>query len=630
MSERGALPSRRQVWLVLVLVAVGILLRVIFPGADAIHPRWHGWMTDEGRWTELAREWALFRSPDLDSPISPIHLMVAPLFQGVVALTFEVMGVGLEAARLPSRIAGVALLLLAAIGLRRVLHPLAWVCMTALVALHPELVYLSRVAIPEMPALLVGFGAFLLVARPDASSRTDALAGVLAVVAGALKATTGLYLPALTLALVVLGPTRDGRSVGARVGSWSLGVILTLSLALSAALGVAAVTVGLGVPSSDGAVSSILGFLALKDAYDVGTTLLVGESLDNVNLLLAVLCPLVVAVWLRDPPDSGARRIHRGALAWAGVWIAAMMLLDYFPPRYTVHLHLALILAVAGAIALLSDPGGRSLADGWASWSRIRRVAAGAVAALPLAVVLVPATLVAVDLMGPTLDRIRILGPSILLLALGVGMAVARRPVDRVFAPTLLAFPLATALVWRGVQGPAVIRYWNIDASTESLPWALAVLGGLAAVWVARRAPGPEVPRVRLVGGAGTYVVALVLLWAGIRHVPSVTQTTYELEALSQALTERYPATDTLGVAKLTAAFLDTPFRSREVGPSDDLPDVMVTTIWSPHLPPERVLEAGFRTVEEFEMPVFLFRGMPRPADQPLFFDRMPVELLER
>jgi hypothetical protein len=126
------------------------------------------------------------------------------------------------------------------------------------------------------------------------------------------------------------------------------------------------------------------------------------------------------------------------------------------------------------------------------------------------------------------------------------------------------------------------------------------------------------------------YVGALVILWTGIRHVPSITQTSYHLDALSQALTERYPAADTLGVAKLTGAFIETPFRYRELGPSDDLPDVVVTTIWSPDLPPENVLRRGFRTVAEFEMPVFLFRGTPRPTDQPLFFDRMPVELLER
>lgn len=626
MSGRGALPSRREIWLVVCLVAVGVLLRVLFPGADAIHPRWYGWMTDEGRWTELAREWALFRSPDLDSPVSRIHLIMAPLFQGAVALAFEVGGVTLEAARLPSRIAGIALLLTAALGLRRALHSWAWVTAVALVALHPELLYLSRVAIPEMPALVTGFLAFLLVVRPDGSPRTDLLAGVFTLAAVAFKATTGLYIPALALAILVVGPTLDGRSAPARLRSWGIGVGLPLVIGA----GVTAARVGFEPPGAGGVVSAILHFVDFKNAYDFGTTFLMGDALDDVNLILAILCPLVVAVSLRDPPDSGARRIHRGAMAWAVWWVAALLALDYFPPRYVVHLHLALILAVSGAVALLSDPRGRSLADGWTSWSVRRRVVAGAVVALPLAVVAVPAGLVALEFVGPRLDRVRIMGPLVLLVALAVGTVGARRPVGWVFGPSLLVFPLAAAVIWRGIHGPAVDRYWVIDASTEFIPWVFAILGGLAAAWAWGRSPRSDVPGISLPAGAVAYVCALVVLWTGIRHVPSLVQTSYDLEALSETLTERYPAGDTLGVGKLTSALIETPFRYRELGASERIPDAVVTSILSPDMPPDTVAARGFRTVVEFELPVFLFRRMPRPVDQPLFFDRVPVQLLER
>ena len=68
----------------------------------------------------------------------------------------------------------------------------------------------------------------------------------------------------------------------------------------------------------------------------------------------------------------------------------------------------------------------------------------------------------------------------------------------------------------------------------------------------------------------------------------------------------------------------------REVGSLEGLPDVVVTTVMSPDLPPERMRREGFRTTAEFAIPVFLFRGKPRPEDQPLFYDRMPVEVMER
>jgi hypothetical protein len=126
------------------------------------------------------------------------------------------------------------------------------------------------------------------------------------------------------------------------------------------------------------------------------------------------------------------------------------------------------------------------------------------------------------------------------------------------------------------------------------------------------------------------YLAALVVLWTGIRHLPALGRPSYELAALSEALTERYPADEVIGVAKLAGAFIDTPFRYREVANPDSLPDVVLTTIWSPVVPPREVRDAGFRRVAEFEIPVFLFRGDPRPVGQPLFDDHMPVELLER
>lgn len=626
MTERDALPDRLQIRIVVALVVCGVLLRLVFPGADAIHPRWHGWMTDEGRWTELAREWALFRDPDLDSPVSRVHLLIGPLFQGTVAAAFEWMGVGLEAARLPSRVAGVALLVTAVLSLRRALNPWAWVGMTALVALHPELVYFSRVAIPEMPALLAGFGAFLLVVRPEASRRSDVLAGVLTAVAVGFKATTLLYLPAFALALLVIGRPRDQRPLRDRLLQWGAGVILPLGL--GAAL--AAVTLGPGSPGTAGTLETVLGFVRFNDLYHMGTAFLLGESMDDVNLLLAVLCPLWVAVLLRDPPDSAARRIHRGAAAWACAWLIPLVLLDYFPPRYVVHLHLALILTVTGAIALVSDPRGRPLAEGWASWGRGRRFAAGALVGLPLAVVAVPALLVAVNIFGPRLDRIRIVLPLLCLVVMGAGVVAVRRPVAWIFGPAFVVFPLAAAVTWRAFHGPAAERYWVADAATELLPWGLALAVGLGAAGALRRSWRRVGSEVALAVGSLAYLAALVVLWTGIRHLPALGRPSYELAALSDVLTERYPAEEVIGVAKLTGALIETPFRYRELGASDSLPDVVLTTIWSPDLPPGAVLDAGFRTVAEFEMPVFLFRGDPRPPHQPLFDDRMPVELLER
>ncbi|HSG48857.1 MAG TPA: hypothetical protein VLA43_13645, partial [Longimicrobiales bacterium] len=141
-SSRGKRerPTRGFRWLGWGIVGYGLFLRLMFPGSDPVHPSWSGWLTDEGRWTELAREWALFGTPDLDSAWSTMHLLLAPAFQLLSAGVFEVAGVTFASARFMSQAAGAALLLLVAMSLARRLDPRAWLGVLLLVAVHPELV----------------------------------------------------------------------------------------------------------------------------------------------------------------------------------------------------------------------------------------------------------------------------------------------------------------------------------------------------------------------------------------------------------------------------------------------------------------------------------------------------------
>ena len=80
-----------------IIVIAGVLLRFVFPSSDPVHPTWASWITDEGRWTEMAREWALFQAPDLDTNVSMMHFLLGPLFQLLTGGVFEVFGVGLVA-----------------------------------------------------------------------------------------------------------------------------------------------------------------------------------------------------------------------------------------------------------------------------------------------------------------------------------------------------------------------------------------------------------------------------------------------------------------------------------------------------------------------------------------------------
>lgn len=621
---RFASPSRGTIGVVAGLVVVGVFLRCVFPEADALHPRWFGWLVDEGRWTELAREWALFRAPEVDTAVSRIHLILAPLYQAIVAVTFEIFGVTLSSARLLSRAAGVTLLIMVAVGLRRTLHPGAWVAAVALVALHPELVYFSRVAIPEMSALTVGAAAFLLLVRPGPTRGGDILAGVLTAVALGLKGTAAPLVPVFMAIPFLVGDAEDQRPPVVRCANWAIGFG-----------GLALVTVGGAlatgrVPGSLESLGSILAFAALNTPYAMAASLPLNGDAEEVNLMLAALAPLSAMVWILSPRDSPARRLYRGALAWASMWLVLLIALEYFPERYLLHLHLSLILAVAAACSLVRGAGARLLRARIAEMSIPRRIAIGALAAAPLAVLVVPATLVALDASGLRMERVRVFIPALATVAIGAGWIALRRGVSRAFGGALIAFPWTAALIWRGMYGPAADRWWSIDAASTLGSWVVVVgAAGVVAFLAVARAERVRVG-TRLSDWTLAYVAALAVVWGGTRHYPLLARPSHLVAALSADLEQRYPPDQRVGVSLVTSALIDTPFRYREVLDARPLPSPLIVSANSRAVHIEEEALADYRVVAEFVIPRFRYRGVARPMNQLAVDAWSPVQIVER
>ena len=84
---------------VFLLLAAACLLRVVFLDMDPHYYQWAGYVTDEGRWTEQARTFAQLGTVEEGGRI---HLLLAPLFQALSYVSFEVFGVSLVSARLTS------------------------------------------------------------------------------------------------------------------------------------------------------------------------------------------------------------------------------------------------------------------------------------------------------------------------------------------------------------------------------------------------------------------------------------------------------------------------------------------------------------------------------------------------
>lgn len=132
--------------LAVVVLAGGIALRVLYLDADPYYHSWNGYITDEGRWIAHARAMALFHNVSSVGWI--LHLLLAPLFQGVSYAVFALLGVSLLTSQLFTALCGSALLLIFWASLRRSVSPEALLLALGMLAIEMDLVVLSRVAVP--------------------------------------------------------------------------------------------------------------------------------------------------------------------------------------------------------------------------------------------------------------------------------------------------------------------------------------------------------------------------------------------------------------------------------------------------------------------------------------------------
>lgn len=204
------------------LIAVAALatgLRAVYPAADppwrtSVGVVWH----DEGAWVHNARNKALWGAWTQDA-WNPMY--VAPVFTGLEYLSFEAFGVGVRQARLVSELAGLASVVLLALGLRRLGGNVAGLIGGGLLATNYVYVMYDRAAIME--ALMTSFivASWYCSTRAEARSWWGALAGGAAMLAYFTKAAAAFYLAALGVAAVLSlwRPRGDGER---RAGLWTI------------------------------------------------------------------------------------------------------------------------------------------------------------------------------------------------------------------------------------------------------------------------------------------------------------------------------------------------------------------------------------------------------------------------
>jgi len=500
--------------------------------ADPDYYAWVGYITDEGRWVAQAREMVLFGH--IVNTGWLMHLLLAPLFQTGSLVLFGVLGASLWSSRLLTAISGSVILLLYWWGLRRVVAPWALLAGLALLAFDVDLLMLSRVAVPEVPAMLFELAVFLLVAigRPTRARLFGA--GLLLLAMVAMKATTLLLVPIFSTLLLLqpLEHEADGRRWGRLVPFWVgfLSLLLPLLVALPF-VPTARHTLGTNL-------AILQGFIGLNTPYAIVAFPFETTFGPVFNLWALPLC-LVTVAWLAgqsESVDPSVRRVFLSASAWALTYTPVMLALRYFPDRYRVHVLLPMAVALAAGLTAVSTVSLRNIADAVRGLGSRSALALGLLS-LPSAALWAPvlARLVAVAGLDPTQLRIKL---ASLAIALAVTAWAVRRTAgwDSRVLRFLMVHPIVGSLVWLlGLRtglldgsfwpaaGPGIISWWAVGPWASIAAAALLAQGGRT--WKTAR-------WTLLVPAAALCYGALVVA----RVVPSYIHPHYTMKHTSEAL----------------------------------------------------------------------------------------------
>jgi hypothetical protein len=572
-SARASRPahgaSRAAATAIAALVVLACLARVAFPNSDPSMPTWIGYVVDEGRWNQSARSLALFGTMD-DTAVSRLHLFLAPGYQAVNFVLFKILGIDFWSARAFSAVAGIALVVVPVLVLRRLVSPLALALGVVLLGFEGNLLAASRLAFPEIPAALGTLLAFLLLVRGGKTRWNAFAAGSLAAVAVAMKATTVLVVPIFPL--IVLLSAREGRVAErvARALAFVAGFAIWVVGGLAFALAFGLMTPDAVLFSS----SRLVTYLSLTGPYITVMRFFESTDLEARNLLLLGAWLGSWAWWYRDRrAPAGLCEFYLASGAWALWWLVAWSGSNYLPGRYVIHFVVPATIHVVAGVALLR----RDLPDAIATAMHQGR---GWRRALALGWLVVPTAVLLAALGAGWLDRVEVdssrlaarIG-TIVIAALVLGLVV-RRGCDRpLVVAWLLAFPFVFVALWlAGRELGGLEHFWQpATAMDPPLVLGLVTLAALVAAVLARLA-SKEQGRPLLAIGAVAMLGGVLLL----QSAPALLAPTYSVRDASLDLGRRLATATQVRNFSAESMFLANRVRYRTLQSTDRGYDALV------------------------------------------------------
>lgn len=550
---------------VTLLVVLACLARLVHLDADPMFPSWVGYITDEGRWNESARNMVLFGHTKAFA--ERIHLLLSPAYQFIALLTFKFNDVSLWSARLSAALAGSAIVVLVAWHLRRHVTPSALAVGVLILGFETYLLAESRMALPEIPAALGVLASFMVLVLAPQTKRHAVLAGGLFVVALGMKGTMLLVAPALFAVACMPGPA-PGMTAGVQP-VWRLRLARLIAFAAGAAgpvLVVAAAGLAAGVLPVAKLLTlgdRLLGFISLVPL----TTLLwdLFESEDQMARNLLLLGAWGGSwLWLHRRPSRAplVERLYLSSAVWAGWSVLIWAVNAYAPGRYVVHVIVPAALHLMAALSLADAETPARIE------ARLLHATGAARAAWLVWLVLPAAVLAASCLVGVAalagLDATRV-GPRVALIAasvLALGLVAHRAGMGQHASRWFLLAPAVAALAWYlGWEFGVFRQFWEDQPQVSTLLWLLTCALAVAVAAVhshASPARRGAVQAIILVAAASALLLRGMLpLWTP----------TYTIRDASRDLGRLLPSLthDELVVHSAATLLLDNKLRYREL-----------------------------------------------------------------
>ena len=558
-------------WVIGLMLVFACAARVVNLDADPSDPTWIGYITDEGRWNETARNRALFGTSG-EGDVARLHLLLSPAYQAVNYAVFRTVGVGLAEARAFSAISGILMLLTVCLAMRQHVRMLALGLGVAILGFETNMLAQSRMALPEIPSAFLSLLAFLVIVLFERTRRNALLAGVLAAAAVAMKGTFLLVLPVFPLIILVSTRGQGTRERIARVLDFMAGVAVPALGALGAAWALGFVSVDQIVHAS----SKFGHFVSLAPPYVVAMRVFGSTDLESRNLLLLGAWACSWAWIARDLKIKPVlRELYLMSGLWSIWWLAVWSMNGYAPDRYVSHF------IVPATIHLIA---GTSLARRGMLWriGAFLRASAGYAAAARLAWLVLPSSvLIATALFGMAksggwdVDRLSLRIAAILVLTAIFTMVLWHRRSDRVIAASIV-FPLSATMVWLLGREFGLFRlFWEFDSQGNLGIWiASLVVLVFASLLVTSRISMPSRHAALEAAAVGIFATIFIVQGAGPVFLP-----TYSIRDTSRELGQLLSSNDEVGVVSAATLLLENKLRYRELWPTKESYEGVVITL---------------------------------------------------